>query len=113
MSIAQIEQIATQALALQECDVTRCEFYKQSTGECLCRNLKHSEQPKTNFCDSTQNNNCYYKQLHSQQKTFTVEDVKKIQTETLIRLNPDDVRKGQWLFSVFNNLLAEFKKAVE
>lgn len=40
-----------------------CEFYKQSTGECLCKNLKYNEQPKTNFCDSVQNNNCNYKQL--------------------------------------------------
>lgn len=40
-----------------------CEFYKQSTGECLCKNLKYNEQLKTNFCDSVQNNNCNYKQL--------------------------------------------------
>ena len=119
------KEIATQALAPQDCDVTtqvnvtECSFYNDhdcSEPECdeilderflpvyLCNERMNCTFRKYNKCKFFQNGycgefcasdgeeyyfgnglqkcsdnpNCYYKQLHSQQKTFTLEEVKKL-----------------------------------
>jgi hypothetical protein len=73
--------IAKQALAPQECDVTKCDFYNkiQSCERCELGSVIYKGKSNYKYhIDCRQNPNCYYKQLHSQQKTFTLEEIREI-----------------------------------
>ena len=100
--------IARKALAPQECDAEKCEFYYKGSfkeAECDCNSQNYDVK-----CHKNQD--CLYRkwqraeqQLHSQEKTFTVEEIKgKLEyyrTKNKFAYNTDIFCK---------ELLAEFEK---
>ena len=98
----EIKDTATQALAPQECDVTKCESYTNN-GKC-----RDSTQVGAFCCN---NPNCYYKQLQLKDKSFTLEEVKRIIKHKKEYYNQryKDIYKN----IILNDLLAEFEKEVE
>lgn len=108
-----------QALAPQECDVIKCPYAricenKDKNGNiqvvCCLRTID-IRQPDKRIdmgCIMCKNNpTCMYKQLHSQQKTFTMEEIK----EKIKSVSSYYGYNSKEFF--YNTLLAEFEKAVD
>ena len=76
-----LRDLAIQALAPQECDVSKCEFY--DFGYCRCGDTRVPQEVGYTDILCSESENCYYKQLHSQQKTFTLEEVREIITNAI------------------------------
>ena len=88
-----------QALAPQECDVEQCDFWQQGeTNEGLFDFC-------TGYCDNCNKHpNCNFRQLHPQQKTFTLEGIKeKIKYF-------ENTHNSEVVNFMFKRLLAEFEK---
>lgn len=148
---AEILDIATQALAPQECDVTQCYFntgdmkfnctayFKETGANEDCNNINycyykqlHSQEKKTelklikpkhcfhpvyfrdsfpieNTCKLENCNTCSFNNKHTQEKTFTVEEIKRI----LISKSAINKKSGKaTVHLAVTDLLAEFKKEV-
>ena len=104
-SVKKIFDIAQQALAPQECDVSKCEFY--DFGYCRCGDTRVPQEVGYTDILCSESENCYYKQLHSQQKTFTLEEIK-----TLLYKNRNKIIfcSPYYQTESVKALLAEFEK---